>query len=309
MSAFNSDLVASTVRISVPIMLAALGALIVLRAGMYNIALEGQMLVGSFVSVAVAYATGNSWLGVLAGALAGGLTSLIFAFAVLRYGANAIVASIAVNLLALGATGYLVRTLYGSATLQPIGLRAIPTITIPGIRSVPVIGPALSGQSATVYIAFVFVAITYVLLSRTNFGLAVRAVGEHPDAAKTAGISPNHIRLLANTYGGLLCGLAGAHLALGYASQFTDGMTQGRGYTAFSAAIFGQLSAVPTMGASLFFGFSEALGNSLQVEGVDINPHLLQIVPYVMAVLALSISTFTAMRRRGREKMREVNQS
>lgn len=309
LSAFNADLVASTVRISIPILLAALGGLVVLRAGLYNIALEGQMLVGAFASVAVAYETGSSWLGVLAGTAAGGVTSLVFALAVLQYGANDIVASIAVNLLALGTTGYLVRTLYGSATLQPVGLHAIPTITIPGLRHVPILGPALSGQSATVYIAFGFVVLTHLLLRRSNFGLAVRVVGENPQAAETAGISPGRIKLLANTYCGLLCGLAGSHLALGYASQFTDGMTQGRGYTAFSAAIFGQLSPVPTLGASLFFGFAEALGNSLQVAGVGVNPHLLQLVPYALAVIALSASTFTVTRRRGKAKLREVNQS
>jgi ABC-type uncharacterized transport system permease subunit len=116
------------------------------------------------------------------------------------------------------------------------------------------------------------------------------------------------VKLIANTYCGLLCGLAGAHLALGYASQFTDGMTQGRGYTAFSAAVFGQLSPGPTFGASLFFGFAEALGNSLQVAGVGINPHLLQLVPYVLAVVALSASTLAVSRRRGKAKLREVNQ-
>jgi simple sugar transport system permease protein len=308
LDAFNSDLAAATVRISIPVLLAALGGLMVLRAGLYNIALEGQMLAGSFAAVAVASATGSSWLGVLAGVGAGTVTSLVHSVAVLHYRANDIVASIAVNLLALGLTGYLVRAIYGSATLQPIGLAQLPAVNIPGLRGVPVLGPALSGQSVTVYIAFGLVIVTYFLLYRTNFGIAVRLVGENPEAAETVGVSPLRVRLWANTYCGMLCGLAGAHLALGYASQFTDGMTQGRGYTAFSAAVFGQLSPLPTFVAALFFGFAEALGNALQVSGVGINPNLLQLVPYVLAVVALSASTLTVARRRGKARQREVNQ-
>lgn len=306
---FDTHLLAATIQISIPILLAALGGLVVLRAGLYNIALEGQMLAGSFVAVAVAVATGSSWLGVLAGTLAGALVSAIFALAVLRFGANDIVASIAVNLLALGTTGYLVRLIYGSATLQPVGLQTIPSVTIPGLDAVPILGPALNGQSATVFIALLLVVVTHILMHRSTFGLSVRTVGENADAARSAGISPARVKLLANTYCGLLCGLAGAHLALGYASQFTDGMTQGRGYTAFSAAVFGQLLPVPTLAAALFFGLAEAFGDALQIAGVSIDPHLLQIVPYVLAVVALSASTFVITRRRGESKRREVDQS
>lgn len=304
---FDANLVASTVRISVPILLAAIGGLLVLRAGLYNIALEGQMLAGAFVAVAVSAATGSAWLGVGAGVIAGALLSLVLSLAVIRYGANDIVASIAVNLLSLGLTGYLVRALYGSATLQPRDLALIPQINLGPVANLPLIGPALSGQAVTVYIALILVVVVYLILRRSRFGLAVQMVGESPAAAQAAGISVATVRLQANTLCGMLCGLAGAHLAIGYASQFTDGMTQGRGYTAFSAAVFGQLSPGPTFLASLFFGFSGALGDAMQVAGVAINPYLLAMVPYVLAVVAMSISTFTVTRRRGRAQLREVN--
>jgi ABC-type uncharacterized transport system permease subunit len=308
MHAFNSELLAASVRISIPILLAALGGLMVLRAGLYNIALEGQMLAGSFAAVATAVATGNSWLGVLAGVAAGTVSSLVYSLVVLHYGANDIVASIAVNLLMLGLTGFLVRTIYGSATIQPTDLKQLPTIRIPGVERIPVLGPMFSGQTAIVYLAFFIVALTYLMLFRTSFGLAVRMVGEHADAARTAGISPTRIRLLANTYSGMLCGLAGAHLSLGYALQFTDGMTQGRGFTAFSAAIFGHLSPVPVLLASLFFGFAQAFGDALQLVGVNINPQLVQVIPYLLTVVALTMSTGLRARGRAQLQRREVQQ-
>lgn len=308
LAAFNDAMLAEMVRVATPILFAALGGLMVLRAGLYNIALEGQMLAGAFAAVAVAVATGNCWLGALAGCAAGVLVSLIYAVAVLHYRANDIVASVAVNLLALGLTGYLVRLLYGSATIQPVGLAPLPTVTIPGLVDVPVLGALFGKQTVLVYVSLLAILVTYILLKRTPFGIAVRAVGEHAGAAATAGLSPVRIRLWANTYCGLLCGLAGAHLALGYATQFTDGMTQGRGFTAFSAAIFGQLQPGYTGLASALFGFVESFGDSLQLTGAAIDPEVIQMLPYILAVIALTISTAIMVRRKANARQREMIQ-
>jgi simple sugar transport system permease protein len=307
-SSFNDAMLAQTVRSATPVLFAALGGLVVLRSGLYNIALEGQMLAGAFAAVAVAQSTGSSTLGVLAGCLAGMALSTIYSVAVLRFGANDIVASVAVNILALGLTGYLVRVLYGSATIQPTHLAALPAVTIPGLTHIPVLGAMFGHQTILVYVAIVAVGLTYLLLNRTSFGLAVRVVGEHPDAAVTAGLSPARIRVGANLYCGLLCGLGGAHLALGYAAQFTDGMTQGRGFTAFSAAILGQLTPGYTGLASLLFGFVEAFADSMQLHGAKINPELLQMTPYVLAVIGLTISTGFVSRRKAAARQREMVQ-
>lgn len=307
-ASFNDAMLAEMTRVATPIMFAALGGLVVLRAGLYNIALEGQMLAGAFAAVAVAVATGNSWLGAAAGCLAGVAVSLIYAAAVLRYKANDIVASVAVNLLALGLTGYLVRVFYDSATIQPTDLQPLPTLTIPLIDKIPIIGPLFGKQTALVYVGLIAILVTYVLLKRTPFGLAVQAAGELPDAVTTAGVSINRVRLLANTYCGLLCGLGGAHLALGYAAQFTDGMTQGRGFTAFSAAIFGQLQPGYTGLASGLFGFVEAFGDSMQLSGANVNPEILQMLPYILAIVALTISTAVVVRRKGKARQREMVQ-
>ena len=145
-----------------------------------------------------------------------------------------------------------------------------------------------------------FRSITWVALYRMPAGLRLRSVGEQPDAARTAGIRVDRVRYQAIVWSGLLCGLAGAHLALGYSSEFTENMTQGRGFTAFVAAVFGQLDPILTMLASLLFGFAGALGLRIQLEGFGISPSLVQAFPYILAIVALTISSYLAMRRRGR---------
>lgn len=305
----DSDLLASTIRIATPVLLAALGGLITMRAGIYNIALEGQMIAGAFVSVAVTAWTGSLLLGILAGTVAGALTSAILALVVLKFGANDIVASIAVNLLAAGLTGFLLQTIFKvQGTFRPPGMEGLPSVDIPLIEDIPIIGSAISGQTPLVYVALLLVAITYVVLYRTPVGLSIRAVGEVPAAARTAGKSPNTIKALTVIYSGLLCGLAGAHLALGYASEFTVGMTAGRGFTGFSAAIFGQLQPWYTLGASLVFGLAEALGLRIQLSDTGLPTNVVQMVPYVLAIVAISLACALRMRRHGIVKRREVTE-
>ncbi|MBB3043098.1 ABC transporter permease [Nocardioides soli] len=304
---FDSDLLTSTIRVATPVLLAALGGLLTMRAGIYNIALEGQMISGSFAAIAVTAWTGNLYLGILGGILAGTLTSALLALAVLKFNANDIVASIAINLLAVGLTGFLLQTIFDvRGTYRPEGMHGLPAIDIPWVENIPIIGPAISGQTLLVYVALGLVAFTHVLLYRTPLGLAIRAVGEKPDAARTAGVSPILVRATAVLYSGVLCGLAGAHLSLGYASEFTVGMTAGRGFTGFSAAIFGQLQPWGTLAASLVFGLAEALGLRMQLSDLALPPDIVEMVPYVLAIVAISITCAIRMWRLGSTRRREV---
>lgn len=304
---FDSDLLASTIRVATPVLLAALGGVVTMRAGIYNIALEGQMIAGCFLAIAATAWSGNLYIGILGGALAGIVMSAVLSLAVLRFKANDIVASIAVNLLAVGLTGFLLQTIFHvRGTYRPDGMVGLPRIDIPVIKDIPIIGPAVSGQTLLVYVAILLVAVTHILLYRTPLGLAVRAVGEKPDAARTAGLSPAWIRATTVTYSGFLCGVAGAHLALGYASEFTLGMTAGRGFTGFSAAIFGQLHPWYTWAASLVFGLAEALGLRVQLSDVALPPDVVQMIPYVLAIVAISVTCGIRMWRMGSARRREV---
>jgi simple sugar transport system permease protein len=303
----DSDVLTSTIRVAAPVLLAALGGLITMRAGIYNIALEGQMISGCFAAIAATAWTGNLYIGILGGLVAGTLTSALLALAVLRFNANDIVASIAINLLSVGLTGFLLQTIFHvRGTYRPEGMKGLPAIHIPILEDIPVIGPAVSGQTLLVYVAIGLVAFTHVLLYRTPLGLAIRAVGEKPDAARTAGVSPALIKALAVLYSGLLCGLAGAHLSLGYASEFTVGMTAGRGFTGFSAAIFGQLHPWYTWAASLVFGLAEALGLRVQFSDLALPPSVVQMVPYVLAIVAITITCAIRMWRLGSARRQEV---
>jgi simple sugar transport system permease protein len=303
----DADVFASTIRIAIPVLFAALGGLLCMRAGVYNIALEGQMLAGAFAAIAFTQWTGSTWLGVIGGLLAGVATSLVFAIAVVRFGANDIVASVAVNLLALGLTAFLLTALFHvQGVYRPDDFHPLPALDVPLLHDIPGVGAVLSGQTPLVYLGFVLVGLTYLLLYRTSFGLALRATGEYPDAARTAGIDPARVKVVAVLCSGLLCGLGGAHLSLGYASEFTVNMTQGRGFTAFAAAVFGQLDPLLTMLAALLFGFAEAFGVRLQLENVGLPPSIVQMFPYLLALFALTVSSAVSVRRMGRTRHREM---
>jgi simple sugar transport system permease protein len=305
---FDADLLSATMRVSTPVLLAALGGLMSMRAGTFNLALEGQMLVGAFFAIAAAQFSGNTWIGVVAGAVAGIVLSGVFALAVLRFEANDIVTSVAVNLLALGLTGFLLKAMFGtSGVFRPEHFEPLPAWRIPWIEEIPVFGRMLSGQTPLVYAGLALALVTGVVLYRMPFGLAVRSVGEQPDAARTAGIPPTRTKLAAVLISGLLCGLGGAHLALGYASEFSEAMTQGRGFTAFIAAVFGQLDPGMTLLVSLLFGFADALGLRLQLQGVGLPSSIIQMFPYVLALVALTLSSAVGVRRRGRARQREMS--
>jgi len=279
----------ATLRLSTPLVLASLGGVLSQQVNQINIALEGLMLFGAFTAVIVTYATGNVWLGVLAAILTASLLAALFAFVVLQYKANLIVAGLAVNILALGGTTYLLQVLFHTrGSFSPKNLPGLPVLHIPILDKIPMLGPVISEQGVLVYVAWVLVILVHVFIYRTVPGLHFRAVGEKRSAAASVGISATGVEYAALIASGAFCGLAGAQLSLGNVQLFTENMTQGRGFMALAAVYFGQAQPITTALSCLLFGFFDALQIRLQTT-LGIPPQWPQMLPFVIIVLALTV--------------------
>ncbi len=298
-------LLEATLRLAAPLLLAALGELVVERAGVINIGIEGTMLTGAFVGFAIAAATGSPLAGVAGAALAGAGVGVLFgAFAVLRR-VDQIVVGMAVNLLALGATGLGMRALYAGA---PPSAPTVPELAIPGLAGLPLLGPALFSQTPFVHGALLLTLALGFFLSRTAPGLRLRAVGESARAADTEGVSVHGTRLAAVVFGSALSGLAGAALSLAQSDTFTEGMTAGRGFIALAIVIFGRWRPLGVLLAAIFFGAATALQFRLQARGAAIPYPVFLMLPYVvtLAVLAFAIGRAAAPADLGRAYEREA---
>ncbi|PZR00469.1 MAG: sugar ABC transporter permease [Cereibacter sphaeroides] len=291
----------STLRLATPLLLACLAGLFSERAGIFDIGLEGKMLMAAMASGAVAAITGSVWLGLLAGIGA----SLIFAglhgLASITFRGNQLISGVALNFLASGITVLVAQRLFGEAGRTPAldGAARFNPITLPFVeelRGVPVIGPIyaelISGHTILVYVAILLVPATAWVLYRTRFGLRLRAVGENPAAVDTAGISVTGLRYLAVGITGILCGLAGAYMATALQAGFGREMTAGRGYIALAALIFAKWRPWGALWATLLFGFFQALALRQDVVeglvGVKIPVPALDALPYVLTVLVLA---------------------
>ena len=264
-----------------PLVFAGLGGLVSERSGVVNIGLEGMMLTGAFAGYYGADKSGSWVVGVLCGVFAGGVAGLIHAVFAIHLRADQIVSGTAINILAAGGTAYAFRSLYGTADLPDIN--RIPELSFP---SVPVIGAVLDGQSLLTWLAAVLAATVWFVLFRTPFGLRLRAVGEHPRAADTVGIRVFRMRYLAVGASGMLAGLGGAYLSVGYVGSFTENMTSGRGFIALAAMIFGKWRPSGLIGACLLFGFASALGDNLQTSA-GISADFTAMLPYILTLVAL----------------------
>jgi simple sugar transport system permease protein len=279
----------STVRLATPLLLAAIGGLFSERSGVINIALEGLMLAGAFTGAAVTHYSGSPWLGLLAGMGAGAFIALIHAVACIQFDANQVVSGTALNILMLGIPTLLSGALFGTTGSTP---------QVPRTNLIP---------NAPIVIAFALVPVTWYVLYRTPFGLRLRAAGENPEAADTAGVSVARLRYMCVLLSGVLAAIGGAYLSIGQSSLFTRNMTAGRGYIALAALIFGKWRPVQTMLACLLFGFAEAA--SIQMQGVI--PHVrveyIQIIPYVLTMIVLAgfIGASRAPRALGRPYEKE----
>jgi simple sugar transport system permease protein len=280
-----SALVAAMLRFATPLLFGALGGVVSERAGVVNVGLEGMMLIGAFFGIWGADVTG-SWIGGLAvGMAAGAVTGLVHAAFAVTLRADQIVSGMALNLLALGVTGYLFIDTYGDEG-TPDGLPEVPDLHLP-IGWIPFIGDALDQLNLMVWLGLVLVPVLTVLIFRTPLGLRLRSVGENPLAADTAGISVPRVRYLAVVGSGVLAALGGAFLSIGFVHSFGQNMTAGRGFIALAAMIFGRWHPVGALGACLLFGFSSALAQRLPAFSPS-TATLMQALPYVLTLVAVA---------------------
>ncbi len=290
----------STVRLATPLLFACLAGLFSERAGVFDIGLEGKMLMAAFVSGAAAAVTGSVWLGLLAGIAGSVAMSGIHGLASITFRGNQLISGVAINFLASGITVLLGQNWFGLGGRTPpiSGDARFQPITLPfaeSLREVPVLGPVyfelISGHSILVYLAAALVPGTWWLLYRTRFGLRLRAVGENPAAVDTAGVSVIGMRFAAVGICGVLCGLAGAYLATSLSAGFGKEMTAGRGFIALAALIFAKWRPWHALGACLLFGLLEALGNRYQ--NIDLGAFVvpvqaMQALPYILTVVILA---------------------
>lgn len=288
MAIFNYTLIASTLRLSTPLILAAIGGLYAERSGVINIALEGMMLAGAFTAATVTVLTGSPWIGLLAAIGAGLLVGLLHAAATITWRADQVVSGTAINLLFLGIPALLSGVLFAStgATPQLARDQVLPDLRFFDPLHFPILA-SIFNQKPLVYLAFLLIVFTSYLLGRTRFGLRLRAVGENPEAADTAGISVARIRYVAVLISGALAGLGGAYLSIGQNSLFTRNMTAGRGFIALAALIFGKWNPTGSLLACLLFGFAEAI--SIRMQGtVNLPNQFIQMIPYLLTMVVLA---------------------
>lgn len=293
---FTPELFASAVRLATPIALAAVGAAICERSGVVNIAMEGMMLISSFSGVVVTLFTGSLWLGVFAAVVAALAFAALHALASINLRADQVISGTAINILALGVTGFLMETIFG----HPGTTDSVPTVE--PVFDFPSGGPGLLGTIWTwidtvflsytplVYVGIFSAIFLHWALYRTRWGLRLRALGEHPRAADTVGVSVLRGRWFAVLVSGLMAGLAGANLSLEQVGGFTEGMTNGRGFIALAANIFGRWTPGGAYLASLLFGFADALQLKLQLfsDTIKIPPQFFLMLPYLLTVIVLA---------------------
>jgi ABC-type uncharacterized transport system permease subunit len=284
----TAGLLASTLRFATPLAFAAMGGIFSERSGVVNIGLEGMMLMGAFFGIWGAIWSGTWVVGILMAMLFGGLLALVHAFFSIHLRADQIVSGFAVNLMALGLTGYLFSSIYASGI--PSGVSRVPNVTLGWLDNIPVIGNFLQGVfgelNLLVWIMFGVVIASYVVLFKTPIGLRIRSVGEHPRAADTVGISVYGVRYAAVTLSGVLAALGGAFLSIGFTGSFAENMTSGRGFIALAAVILGKWRPGWAFAATLLFGFGFALSIPLQREA-DISSSVIATLPYVLTLIAL----------------------
>jgi simple sugar transport system permease protein len=274
------------VRLGAPLALAALGETLSERGGVLNIGLEGSIICGALGAALGALATGSPTAGLISGALAGAAVAGVFAFFILVLNADQIITGTAITMGGLGLTAALYQARFGTTGTQ-LSLPTLETWTIPGLSSIPVLGPALFSQKPTVYLAYLLAPFLAWLLFRTAAGLQIRAVGEDPDSAAAAGIRVRMVRLWVTLAGGALAGLAGGHLSIAFTGTFQPEMSAGRGFIAIAVVVLGRWHPVWVLAAALFFGAAYALQTFLQTLGLDIGYQLFLAVPYVLTLLAL----------------------
>ncbi len=281
------SLLALTLVKATPLTLGCLSGIFCERSGVINIAIEGMMLTAAFTGFTASFLTGSNAVGITVAILTGALMALLHAVLSIRFKMDQIISGTVINLMAIGLTGYYNRVLYAGRTVP--GVETLPIIEIPLLSKIPVLGPVLFSHQPLVYTMMILVVVVHVVLFYTNWGLRTRAVGEHPRAADTVGINVFRTRYVNVVIGGMIAGLAGAFLTLEAVGTFEKLMSNGRGFIALAAMIFGKWTPFGSFGAALLFGFAEALSVQLQIWGVTAIPYqFLGMLPYVLTTIVLA---------------------
>lgn len=281
-----TDFLRTALRLSVPLVFAAVGGVLSERSGVYNIGLEGMILAGAFGAAVGAFFFDGPIAGLAAGIAFGASAALILAVLGVSLGVNQIVTGIAINLLVLGLTAFLSRIVFG-AQANTLSLSGFKPLAIPGLVAIPVVGTVLFGQDALVYLMYLLVPALYVMMFKTPWGLAIRAVGENPRAADTAGISVNGVRYACVLGSGALAGIGGSYLVLSQVFLFSENMSAGKGFIALAAVILGRWNPIGALLACLLFGLFDALQLRLQFMNPDVPYQIFVALPYLVSILAL----------------------
>jgi simple sugar transport system permease protein len=285
---FLTGLVAATLRMSTPVILATLGEIITERAGVLNLGIEGTMLFGAAMGFLVTLASGNLWLGVFAAALAGVLLALLLSFLAVNLGLSQHVSGLGVTIFGSGLAMFIYRKAVGSPivppTVQPFG-----PVPIPFFSEIPFFGDCFFNQHVLTYIAWALIPLTSILLFKTRMGLRIRAVGQNPFAADTVGVDVNRTRMICVAIGGAFFGVAGAFLTIAQQNMFLIDVVNGRGWIAIAMTIFGNWNPLIGSLGALMFGFLEALQLRLQSLGVRLPIHIFLMIPYLMTIITLTI--------------------
>ena len=281
----NAGLFAAMLRYATPLGFAAIGGVFSERSGVVNIGLEGMMLTGAFFGIWASAWSGTWVVALLVAMAAGAVMAAVHAFFAVHLRADQIVTGTAINFLALGVTGYVFIDVYGDQG-TPSNVSMVPDVSLPGIRSIPGIGGVFGDLNLMIWLLFGLLILAHVVLFKTAIGLRVRAVGEHPRAADTVGISVYATRYAAVILSGVLAALGGAYLSVGFVGSFDQNMTAGRGFIALAAMIFGKWRPFGAFGACLLFGFASALADRLQSQA-NVSVNLLSTLPYVLTLIAL----------------------
>lgn len=279
----SSALYATAIRFALPIFFAALGEVYAERAGLVNVGLEGMMLMGAFAGVIGSHLTGDPWLGAIIGMAAAVGVAAIQASVAINLAGDQIVAGIALNLAVLGVTSFLARAIWEGGDVPTVN--GFETFDLPALSAVPVVGPILFKQSAFIYVAVAAALISWWLLTRTTWGLRLRACGEDPRSADSLGISVFGLRWQSMIICGALAGLGGVFLSLGELFTFSDNMSGGRGFIALAVVIIARWSPLRAIWAAVLFGLFEAVALRVQATDIDVPSELLLALPYVVTLL------------------------
>ena len=275
-----------TLRMAIPLILASIGSVICERSGIINLGMEGMMLMGALGAVMGTAIFQNPWLGTLTAVAFGGMMGLLHAVLCIRYHTNQAVSGVGINIFASGLTLVLCKVMWNKEGLSA-EVEQIPSITIPVLNKIPVIGALFENQSPYLYLTVLIVILSWYMMYRTKIGLRLRTIGDHPKAAATAGVNVSKYRYISVILCGMLCGLAGSYLSIVQSNLFVKEMVAGRGYISLAATIFGGWNPVGSFLASILFAFSQAIRITVEF---DIPEQFLQMLPYVLTMIVLILA-------------------